>query len=150
MQTRLILALIATQDITFLGWIPKIALALLGIDIPPSVVLGAGIRLPHRAHGVVIHPLTRIGANVTIYHNVTIGRADAHLQFSESSFEGFVLEDGVLIGAGAIVLGGKGVTTIGAGAIIGAGTVLAHSIGRGEIWAGNPAKLVGRRDADDA
>lgn len=45
----------------------------------------------------------------------------------------------VFIGAGTIVL--KGVT-IGSRSIIGAGSVVTHSIPEGEIWAGNPAKLI--------
>jgi len=52
-----------------------------------------------------------------------------------------VIEDDVLIGANAIVL--KGVT-IGTGAVIGAGAVVTKNVPPREIWAGNPARMVGR------
>lgn len=51
------------------------------------------------------------------------------------------IEDEAFIGAHAIIL--KGVT-IGRAAVIGAGSVVAKSVPAGEIWAGNPARPVGR------
>ena len=50
-----------------------------------------------------------------------------------------VIEDGVFIGADAIIL--KGVT-IGAESVIGAGSLVAKSVPPGEIWGGNPAKFI--------
>lgn len=48
---------------------------ILNIDaqISYEAQLGCNIRLPHRASGVVISHKARIGNNVTIYHQVTIG-----------------------------------------------------------------------------
>jgi len=53
--------------------------------------------------------------------------------------------DGVLLFPGSKVLGGAGVTTLGAGTIVAANAVLMNSTGENEIWAGIPAKLVGKR-----
>lgn len=47
------------------------------------------------------------------------------------------------IGGDVIVLGG--VTRIGEGVIIGAGSVLTNNVGDWEIWAGNPARKIGER-----
>lgn len=50
-------------------------LLLLQIEIPKTVTIGKNLRLQHRAMGTVIHPLTKIGDNVTIYNGVTVGAA---------------------------------------------------------------------------
>ncbi len=52
--------------------------------------------------------------------------------------------DDVFVGAQALIL--KGVT-IGARAVIGAGAVVARDVPEGEIWAGNPARAVGKVNA---
>ena len=52
------------------------------------------------------------------------------------------INDDVWIGAGAIIL--KNVN-IGAGAVIGAGAIVTKNIPPYEIWAGNPAKKIGKR-----
>ena len=46
---------------------------------------------------------------------------------------------------GCKVLGGAGITRIGRGTIVGANAVVLGSTGEDEIWAGNPARCVGRR-----
>lgn len=51
------------------------------------------------------------------------------------------IKDGAFIGADAIIL--KGVT-VGKGSVVGAGAVVTKSIPDGEVWAGNPAKYMGR------
>lgn len=50
-------------------------LMLLQVEVPKTVVIGKNLRFEHRALGTVLHPLTRIGDNVTIYHGVTTGSA---------------------------------------------------------------------------
>lgn len=50
-------------------------LMLLNVEVPKTVAIGKNLRFEHRAMGTVLHPLTRIGDNVTIYHGVTIGSA---------------------------------------------------------------------------
>lgn len=126
----------------FWGLAARFLLKFLGVEIPRQVVIGKNLRLPHRSFGTVIHVGTRIGDNVTIFHGVTLGRADAYREPSRSDFRGIEVEDDVVIGAGAAVLCKRGVLTIGRGSIIGANAVLLNSTGPHEVWAGNPATLL--------
>ncbi len=122
----------------------------LGVDVPKQVRIGQGLKLGHPTAGIVVHPTTTIGDNVTIFHGTTIGRAEAWKSSSEmTGHEGVVVGSNVVIGAGAVILFRNGrVTLVGEGAIVGANAVLTHSIGPGEIWAGNPARLIGIIDAE--
>jgi len=52
----------------------------------------------------------------------------------------------VFIGDGAIILA---VSSIGDGAVIGAGSVVTHNVPAYEVWAGNPARKVGERKDSD-
>ena len=131
-------------------------LKLLGVDIPPSVEIGDNLRLPHGAFGLVIHATTKIGNNVKLFQGVTLGFADEHLPREEISdrlattepLGQIVVEDNVVIGAGAKVLFKLGQTlTVGRGAVIGANAVVLSSVPPGEIWAGVPARRVGARDS---
>jgi serine O-acetyltransferase len=130
----------------FWGRLAYAALKLLGVEIPLSVQVGNDFLLHHGGMGVVIHPKTVIGNRVGIYPGVTLGRADVYRPAAESAFEGIVVEDDVILGAGAKVLGSKGILRIGRGAVVGANAVLTHSIAAGEIWAGIPARKVGTRE----
>lgn len=121
-------------------------IGLFGIDFPSEVKVGNGLQMPHRGLGTVIHPRTTIGNGVKIYHQVTIGRKDAHEPIENSLMERVVLEDDVVLFPGAKVLGGAGVTTVGAGTLVAANAVLTGSTGPNEIWAGVPARRVGTRD----
>lgn len=120
-------------------------LKLLGVEIPLSVMIGEGFLLHHGGSGVVIHPKTIIGKRVGIYPGVTLGRADVHVPIQNSAFEGILVEDDVIIGAGAKVLCKAGVLRLAKGSVIGANAVLLNSTSENEIWAGNPARCVGKR-----
>ena len=96
--------------------------------------------------GVVIHPKTVIGARVGLYPGVTLGRADVYRPASQSAFEAIVVEDDVILGAGAKVLCEKGILRIGRGTVLGANAVLLNSTAENEIWAGIPARFVGKRE----
>ncbi len=59
---------------------------------------------------------------------------------------GPVVGDGASIGAGVTLLPG---VVIGAGALVGAGSVVTRAVEPGMVVAGNPARVIGRRDGMD-
>jgi serine O-acetyltransferase len=120
----------------------KEMLALYGMEVPAQVEVGPGLRILHRGFGTVIHPSTRIGSHVTIYHGVTIGRSDVWVARAQSRMQGVVIEDEVILCPGAKILCKEGVLTIGRGTIVGANAVLTRSTGADEVWAGIPARLL--------
>jgi len=121
-------------------------LGLYGVELPAQVEVGAGFELRHGGFGVVVNRHTTIGDRVTIFHGVTIGRADATLvPYHSTDFVGVEIGDDVILGTGSIVLGGPGVTRVAEGTVLGAGSVLLRSTGPWEIWAGSPARKVGDR-----
>jgi len=128
------------------GKLAYYALKLLGAEIPRAVEIGEGFYLVHGGFGVVIHPRTKIGKNVRIYPGVTVGRADIHRPINQSAFEGIVIGDNVILGAGAKVLGRQGVLKVGRGTVVGANAVLLESTGENEMWAGIPARKTGNRE----
>ncbi|EAY98809.1 hypothetical protein OsI_20754 [Oryza sativa Indica Group] len=109
------------------------------VDIHPAAVVGKGILLDH-ATGVVIGETAVVGDNVSILHHVTLGGTgkavgDRHPKIG----------DGVLIGAGATILGN---VKIGAGAKIGAGSVVLIDVPARNTAVGNPARLIGRKNGE--
>ena len=124
----------------------KEALALYGMEVPPGVRIGPGLQILHRGFGTVIHPGVTIGANVALYHGVTIGRADPWVPGHLSPLQRIVLEDDVIVCPGAVILGKTGYLTVGRGTVVGANAVLTTSTGEYEIWAGAPARRIGTRE----
>ncbi|MDH4439780.1 MAG: serine O-acetyltransferase [Rhizobium sp.] len=103
-------------------------------DINPAARIGRGIFLDH-ATGLVVGETARIGDNVSILHGVTLGGtgkegADRHPKIG----------DGVLIGAGAKVLGN---IEVGSCSRIAAGSVVLKAVPRCTTVAGVPARVVG-------
>ncbi len=121
-------------------------LKILGVEIPRSVPIGADFELAHGGVGVVVHSRAVIGARVKIYPGVTIGRADIYRPATQSKFDGVVVEDDVILAPGAKVLCKEGILRVGRGSVIGANAVLLESTGEGEIWAGAPARCIGKRE----
>ncbi len=130
-----------------IGRLAYYLLKLLGAEIPCSVPVGEGFELAHGGFGVVVHSKTAIGKRVKLYPGVTLGRADIYLPASQSKFEGIVIEDDVILSPGCKVLCKTGVLRVGRGSVIGANAVLLESTGEDELWAGNPARFVGKRHA---
>lgn len=105
-----------------------------GIDIHPNATIGQGIMIDH-AHSIVIGETAVVGDNVSMLHSVTLGgtgKADGDRHPK--------IENGVLIGAGAKVLGN---ITIGYCTRIAAGSVVLQDIPPCKTVAGVPAKIVG-------
>ena len=127
------------------GRLAYYALKMLGVEIPRSVPIGQDFELAHGGVGVVIHSCTAIGDRVKIYPGVTLGRADIHLSMDQSLFEGVDIEDDVILAPGVKVLCKQGTLRVGRGTVVGANAVLLESTGEGEIWAGMPARLIGKR-----
>lgn len=102
-----------------------------GIDIHPGATIGPGFFIDHGT-GVVIGETAVIGANVRIYQNVTLGAKrfpmgeDGHLQKGHPRHP--IVEDGVVIYAGATILGR---VTIGQGATIGGNVWLTRDVPAG-------------------
>lgn len=144
--TRLVYA----RNTPVIGKLAYYLLKLLGIEIPPSVPVGADFELAHGGFGVVIHSKTQIGSRVKLYPGVGIGRADIYRPSDQSAFEGVVIEDDVILSPGAKVLCKQGVLRVRRGTVVGANAVLLESTDEGEIWAGIPAKCVGHRNIVNA
>jgi len=140
--TRLVYA----RYLPVVGRLAYYFLKLLGAEIPCSIRIGEGFELAHGGFGVVIHPSVVIGNRVKVYPGVTLGRADIHRPISASRFEGIVIEDEVILAPGSKVLCKEGVLRVGRGTVVGANAVLLCSTGEYEIWAGVPARCVGKRD----
>jgi serine O-acetyltransferase len=110
---------------------------LTGISIPKSATVAGGLRIYHFG-GIVVHPLSVVGAEVTIGHGVTLG-------VREHADRAPVIEDNVVLSAYAQVLGG---VTVGQGAKVGAMSVVLKDVPAGAAVAGIPARVVGERRDD--
>lgn len=89
-------------------------------NIPGSVTLGRGLRLPH-PQNIIIAAFADIGEFCTIYHNASI----VWNGFKPTAPLSPKIGDKVLIGTGAIIIGD---ISIGSAVLIGAGTVVTHSV----------------------
>lgn len=104
---------------------------LFSIALPPSVVVGRDVLFGYSGLGIVVHARAKIGDNVKISQNVTIGGRSGHIEVP-------VIEDDVEIGAGACILGP---IRIGRGAKIGANAVVLHDVPAHAIAVGVPAQV---------
>ena len=139
-------SLVYARQWPIVGRLAYYALKLLGVEIPCSVTVGRDFELAHGGFGVVVHSRTTIGDRVKLYPGVGLGRADIYQPMERSRFEGIMIEDDVILAPGAKVLCKEGVLRVRRGTVLGANAVLLQSTGEWEIWAGMPAKRVGRRD----
>lgn len=105
-----------------------------GVDIHPAARIGKGIMIDH-AHSIVIGETAVVGDNVSMLHSVTLGGTG-----KEDGDRHPKIGDGVLIGAGAKVLGN---ITVGANSRIAAGSVVLNDVPCCKTVAGVPARIVG-------
>ena len=122
------------------GKIGYLMLKFIGVEIPLSVTIGTKFKLAHWAYGLVIHGNTIIGNNVKVYPGVTIGRADVHEIYHRKIR--IVIEDGVILCAGAKILCKGDELIVRRNSVIGANAVLTQSTCEGEVWGGIPARKI--------
>lgn len=102
-----------------------------GISLPKEAIIGEGFRI-HHFGGIVIHPDSRIGRNVTIRHGVTVGERRRGDGVPE-------IKDDVEIGAYAQILGN---VTVGRGAKVGALALVVKDVPDGGVVRGATGELV--------
>jgi serine O-acetyltransferase len=120
-----------------------IARGFTGIEIHPGAVIGHRVFIDH-GMGVVIGETAVIGDDCTLYHGVTLGGTSWNKGKRHPT-----LEQGVVIGAGAKVLGP---ITIGMGAKIGSNAVVVKDVPAGATAVGIPARILDQektRQRDD-
>lgn len=146
MKRDLYTTLVYARNWPVVGRLAYYLLKLLGAEIPRTVRVGRDFELAHGGFGVVIHSSSTIGDRVKIYPGVTLGRADIYRPASQSQFEGVAIEADAILCPGAKILCKQGTLRVGRGTVIGANAVLLQSTGEWEIWAGAPARCVGKRE----
>jgi serine O-acetyltransferase len=114
---------------------------LTGIEIHPGAKIGCRFFIDH-GMGVVIGETAEIGNDCTLYHGVTLGGTSW-----EKGKRHPTLEDNVVIGAGAKVLGP---ITVGASAKIGSNSVVVKDVPPGSTIVGIPGHIVTRAPRGDA
>jgi serine O-acetyltransferase len=106
-----------------------------GISLPYTVPVGRRVRIWHHS-GIVLHARS-IGNDVHLRQNTTFGVA--HRGQNEALP---VIEDGADIGCNVCVLGN---VRIGAGAVVGAGSVVLTDVPPGTVAVGVPARVLPAR-----
>ncbi len=120
-------------------WVSGLGQALTFVDIHPGAQIGQGVFIDH-ATGVVIGETTVIGNNVVIYQQVTLGGVSLSKGKRHPT-----IEDDVVIGAGAKVLGN---ITIGSNSKVGANSVVIRDVPPGSTAVGVPARVSSRIDGN--
>lgn len=116
-------------------WLSHVTRFLTGIEIHPGARIGSSFFIDH-GMGVVIGETAEIGNNVTLYHGVTLGGTSL-----DKGKRHPTIEDEVVIGAGAKVLGN---ITIGAHSRVGANAVVVKSVPPNSVVVGIPGQVVMR------
>ncbi|WP_445937731.1 serine O-acetyltransferase [Pseudomonas sp.] len=108
-----------------------------GIEIHPGAKIGRRFFIDH-GMGIVIGETAEIGNDVTLYQGVTLGGTSWNKGKRHPT-----LEDGVVVGAGAKVLGPF---TVGAGAKIGSNAVVTKEVPAGATAVGIPGRIIVKTD----
>jgi serine O-acetyltransferase len=124
-----------SKGLKWLGrFISYLARILTGIEIHPGATIGRRVFIDH-GFGVVIGETADVGDDCTIYQGVTLGGTS----LTTGAKRHPTLESGVIVGAGAKVLGSF---TVGAGAKIGSNSVVVKPVPAGATAVGNPAHII--------
>ena len=132
------------KGLGFLAWpLYSFNIFLCGFDVPPRTEIGPRCLLGHPSGQIISG---KIGKNSTLLARVGIG--------SRSTFDDIgggpglpVLEDDVTVGCGAQI---QGPIRIGAGAVIGAMTLVMRDVPPGTTLVGNPARVLRTSSTGDA
>jgi serine O-acetyltransferase len=108
---------------------------LTGIEIHPGARIGRRLFIDH-GHGVVIGETAIVGDDVTLYQGVTLGGTG-----KEHGKRHPTIEDGVVVGGGAKILGN---ITVGRNCRIGAGSVVLRNVPDNSTVVGVPGHIIFR------
>jgi serine O-acetyltransferase len=111
-----------------------------GIEIHPGAKIGHKFFIDH-GMGVVIGETAEIGDNVTLYHGVTLGGVTWDKVKRHPT-----LEDNVVIGSGAKILGPF---TVGKGAKVGSNSVVVKEVPPSATVVGIPGRVVMQEERKD-
>ena len=116
-------------------WVSHLFRFLTGIEIHPGARIGPRFFIDH-GMGVVIGETAEVGADVTLYHGVTLGGTSLQKGKRHPT-----LGNGVVVGTGAKILGA---ITVGEGSRIGANAVVVKSVPPNSVVVGVPGQVVVR------
>ena len=121
---------------------------LTGIEIHPKAKIGKNLFIDH-GMGVVIGETSVIKDNVTIYHMVTLGGIAPSINSDDQRHvkRHPTLEDNVIVGSGAQVLGP---VVVGKNAKIGANAVVTKDVPENAVMIGIPAKNINTKAEPDS
>ncbi len=121
-------------------WVSHLSRFLTGIEIHPGARIGRRVFIDH-GMGIVIGETAEIHDDCTIYQGVTLGGTS----LEKGAKRHPTLEAGVIVGAGAKVLGGF---TVGQGARIGSNSVVVKPVPPGATAIGIPARIITAEEQD--
>jgi serine O-acetyltransferase len=117
------------------GYIQSRVSQIYGVDIHPAARIGKGVFIDH-ATALVIGETAVVEDNVSILHQVTLGGTG-----KETGKRHPTIRKNCLLGAGSTILGN---IEVGEGSVIGAGSVVLHSVPPHTLAAGVPAENKGK------
>tara|TARA_B000000475_G_C15929017_1_gene419956 strand:- start:314 stop:988 length:675 start_codon:yes stop_codon:yes gene_type:complete len=120
-------------------FISTFARIITGIEIHPGAIIGRRFFIDH-GMGVVIGETSEIGDDCMIYHGVTLGGTSWDKEKRHPT-----LMDGVIIGAGAKILGP---VTLGKNVRVGSNSVVVRSIDDNETVVGIPGRVVRKKSSE--
>ena len=120
-------------------FISTFARIITGIEIHPGAIIGRRFFIDH-GMGVVIGETSEIGDDCMIYHGVTLGGTSWDKEKRHPT-----LMDGVIIGAGAKILGP---VTLGKNVRVGSNSVVVRSIDDNETVVGIPGRVVKKKNIE--